>query len=188
MANGSIEFEAQFARLTRKLHLLEGAAQRKIARKGAREALRPTLTAARANAPVRSGRLRRSVKIRTLKRNRGGRIGARVTTGDKTGDYGGKTYYGAFVEYGHKVGRRSRGVRAAESLDRRGELTVRSARNLRRRQKALSRAYGARRSDARATVAGQRFLLRAAKDTKQQAQTIFSRYVAAEIKREMQTA
>lgn len=78
--------------------------QRKYARKAAREAMRPVLQAAKAKAPVRTGRLRKGIRLRALKaRRRGAVIGAVVIT-DTRQKMGippeDKGYYPAHVELG----------------------------------------------------------------------------------------
>jgi HK97 gp10 family phage protein len=55
-------------------------------------------------APVDSGALRQSIKVRSLKRKKG-RIGAMVTM--RADSFKGDTFYAGFVEYGHKVGKRA---------------------------------------------------------------------------------
>ncbi len=49
-------------------------------------------------APVKTGMLKRSLKVRSIKRNRGGRVGVNVISSFK----GGNQYYGTFLEYGTK--------------------------------------------------------------------------------------
>lgn len=92
------------AELNKKLAALTGPEAKKVIRKAAREALRPVLRHARANAPKRTRRLEKSLKIRALKRSRS-RIGAKVQTA--AGDFKGKTFYGAFQEYDHRRGKRT---------------------------------------------------------------------------------
>ena len=86
-------------RLNRKLQRLKATDAKKAVRESARIALKDIAFAARQNAPVDSGKLQRSIKVRSLKRSRS-KVGARVTTGTQTTDFSGETYYGAFLEYG----------------------------------------------------------------------------------------
>jgi len=53
------------------------------------------------------GTLRKSIKVRMS--SRGGNVRAFVGTGSKDNLYSGKTFYGGFVEFGHKLGRRKLG-------------------------------------------------------------------------------
>lgn len=165
-------------RLLRRLNALEGKVQRKVVKKAAREAGRPMLAAARKNAPRRSGKLSKSIKLRTYRRKRTNIVGARITTGSKTGDFDGDTYYGAFVEYGHKIGKRSRAV----ARHQRRQSRFRRLRPLRadatawqhkRRAVVLRRAKRAAPTDNRGDVAPREFMKRAAAETKGQAARIF---------------
>lgn len=72
-----------------------------------RAAAAPILAQAKANAPARTGALRSSLKIRKAT-SRQGRI--RIIVSTSAGDFQGKQYYGAFVEYGHRVGSRKLGA------------------------------------------------------------------------------
>jgi len=86
--------------LDKKLSTLEGKVRNKIARKAIRKAAKPVLDAAKANVPVESGKLRKSLTIRALRKSSKNkfRVGARVTTRD--GLFSGETFYGGFVEFG----------------------------------------------------------------------------------------
>ena len=89
--------------LTRKLHRLEIAVQRKIVRHALREGARPVLAAAQQNCPVQTGRLKASLKLRALKAKRGN-FGVQVATGmrDELGIAADDpNYYPMSVEYGH---------------------------------------------------------------------------------------
>lgn len=78
--------------------------QRKILRTASRAAAKPVLSAARANAPLRTGRLKSSLKVRAIPKSRV-RVGIRVATG--AGWFKGKEFYGAFQEFGWKTGSRN---------------------------------------------------------------------------------
>lgn len=92
--------------LNRKLAALTNQQAREAIKKAARPALKPCLQTARRVAPKRSGKLRRSIKIRAIARSRS-RIGARVTTSASDNVYSGKTFYGGFQEWGWRVGKRT---------------------------------------------------------------------------------
>jgi len=89
--------------LNRRLKALATNLGKKIVRKAARPAMKPIHAAAKANAPRRTGLLQKSIKIRAQARSRKW-FGVRVTIGK--GDYKGKTFYGAFQEYGWKTGKK----------------------------------------------------------------------------------
>ena len=98
--------------LNRKLSALTGPQQKKVVRSALRPALKPVQQKAKqvAKSFKDTGLLARSIKIRSNKRSRRS-IGARVTSGTQTTDFGGKAYYGAFQEYGWKSGKRGSGNR-----------------------------------------------------------------------------
>lgn len=99
--------------ILRRLVTLPVKLQRKVIRQASRKAAKPVRARARALAPVRTGRLRRSIKLRSIRRNRRGRIGVNVLTGtrEELGITAGG-YYPAAQEYGWRSGgRRVSGVR-----------------------------------------------------------------------------
>lgn len=172
--------------LNRKLGELSSKQAKEAIRKAARPALQPTLAAARANAPKRSGRLQRSIKIRAIKRSRS-RIGARVTTAKSDNQFSGKTFYAAFQEWGWKTGSRRgelnavarrianqlrRESRSAKGLKRRGS-------DFRARQENYFASEGARRASKqkisiRRQIPAKELLRRAARSTKSQALKLYS--------------
>jgi HK97 gp10 family phage protein len=85
---------------------LERKMQNKIIRKGLRAGGKVWRDAARGEAPTRSGKTRRAIKVRAGKRTKDS-ISVSVGISDK--DYSGEAFYAAFVLYGHRVGRRSLG-------------------------------------------------------------------------------
>ena len=95
--SGSVELRGA-KELNDILEQLPAALAKGILRKAMREAARPILKRAKENCPVDSGELRRSLKIRAIKRNSAGRVGVVVST-DK-GFFKGDTFYGAFLEFG----------------------------------------------------------------------------------------
>lgn len=83
------------------LDKLESAVAKKILRKALRAGATLPLKAAKTNAPVRTGALRRSLKVRAG-RSRKGVIHVVMGTGKKW--FVGPMYYSAFVVMGHKQG------------------------------------------------------------------------------------
>ena len=142
-------------RLNTKLLALTTAQSKAAIRSAARPALKPTLDAARALCPVREGKLRRSIKIRAIRRSRT-RVGMRVTTSKSDNAFTGKTYYGGFINWGWKVGKRRR-------------ISLRRSR----------RDTGA---DTRKKIAGTRFMNRAAQRTRYTALRLYSRGIVAYIR------
>ena len=95
--------------LDAKLKELKGPKAKEAVRKSTREALRPVADQVKATAPRRTGRLSRSVKVRSLKRSRV-RVGSRVTVSGTASNFKGRGFYGGFIEFGWKAGRRVRNV------------------------------------------------------------------------------
>lgn len=82
------------------LESLGPAMEKKILRSAMREAAKPILDDAKRRAPVLTGQLRKSLKIRAIKRNRKGQVGVVISTAK--GFFKGDEFYGAFHEFGTK--------------------------------------------------------------------------------------
>ena len=94
-------------KLLRKLNGLEPKVRRMALRRGMRAGAKIIRNEVVRRAPKRTGDLRRNVKVRAGKRSRKGwTIEIRLS---KEGNYRGKTFYGAFGEFGTKVRRRKNG-------------------------------------------------------------------------------
>lgn len=85
---------------------LDVAVAKRIIRKGLRAGAKDVLNAARADAPQRSGAIKRNIKIRGGG-TKNGVVKLNIGVGAK--DFQGKTFYAGFVLYGHKVGSRKLG-------------------------------------------------------------------------------
>lgn len=96
---GDKRIDRMFAELPKRM-------QKKVVRQGVRAGGKVLLAAAKANAPVLSGRLRKSLKLRVSPRPRKDAYRMRVTTGTRE-ELGipsdEKSYYPAAVEYGHAI-------------------------------------------------------------------------------------
>jgi HK97 gp10 family phage protein len=87
--------------LDRALKGLEPKVRRKVISRAIRTALKVVKAAVEAAAPVgESGNLRRSVVVRAVKGRKRGVIALEVRIGE--GNFKGKTYYAAFIEFGTK--------------------------------------------------------------------------------------
>lgn len=84
--------------LVRKLQTLKKTQSKKAIRKGSRAGCKLVQAEAKANVPVRTGALRKEIKVRALGRKAKKWTGTQVTTKVE----GGPTYYGGFVELGTK--------------------------------------------------------------------------------------
>ena len=93
-------------RLDRKLRMLPTRLAKKGIRQGLRAGAKIVHAQAVANAPVDTELLKKSLKVRAIKRRRGS-IGVAVQT--KDGNFKGETFYGAFQELGWKHGSRKLG-------------------------------------------------------------------------------
>lgn len=96
---GDKQLDAIFAGLPMKV-------QKQVLRPALRSAAKIVHAAAKNNAPVKTGALRRSLKVRAGKRTRKNLVRAVVQTGASDNLFKGKTYYGAFQEFGWKSGKR----------------------------------------------------------------------------------
>lgn len=144
--------------LNRKLQELKGPKQKAAIRKASREALRPVAEQVKSTAPKRTGRLARSAKVRSLTRSRS-RVGSRVTVSGTGSNFKGKTFYGGFIEYGWKAGRR---VRNADLGAARGA-----------KRTADQRAEAERRNNARRQIKGTEWMKKAAQAKRQMALGIY---------------
>jgi HK97 gp10 family phage protein len=86
------------AALARKLKALGPKIAKKVCRKALRAGAKIILQEAKNRVPVRTGKLKKSLKVRAQKRKRKDSIGVTVQTND--GNFTGETYYGGPVEFG----------------------------------------------------------------------------------------
>ena len=89
-------------KLIRKFKTLEAKTQKKFVRKALRAAGKPVLAAAKQKVPVREGKLKKSLKLRAIKRSRTG-VGVLIKTGNREElgiKPGEKGFYPFSVEYG----------------------------------------------------------------------------------------
>ncbi len=181
-------------RLNAKLLALTTAQSKAAIRSAARPALKPTLDAARALCPAGKGKLRRSIKIRAIRRSRT-RVGMRLTTSKSDNAFTGKTFYGGFLEWGWKTGTRSKEAgaiarRVARTL--RGESRAAGAlgkkgSDFRVRQEAYFSRLGdlkasSTKRQSRRQIAGVHFMKRAANRTRSAALQIYARGIVAYIR------
>jgi HK97 gp10 family phage protein len=86
-----------------KLQTLGKTIARKVLRHGMRAGAKPVAETARRIAPVKSGLTKQAIKVKAIRKSRK-TFGVAVQVGE--GNYVGKTFYAAFVEFGHKTGKR----------------------------------------------------------------------------------
>ena len=110
----------QVDRIVKMLTGMPAKIRNKILRRELRNAAKKLKPSARSATPVASGKLRRSVKVRAAKRSRKG-IGVLVGYNDKP--YSGDTFYGAFLEWGYRWGKRRSAKTILRESRRRRRLT-----------------------------------------------------------------
>jgi len=86
-------------KLEKRLKSLEPKVGKGIVRGALKDAAKPLLQEAKERVPVKSGDLKKSLRVRTMKRKKG-RYGVEMAT--KDGWFKGDQYYGAFLEFGTK--------------------------------------------------------------------------------------
>lgn len=97
MALASVDIRGQRETI-RALETLSSKLQRKAISKSSRISGKILMEAAKRYAPVDTGTLKKSIKVRALKRNRRGDVGVVVGTSQR--EFVGDLFYGAMVEYG----------------------------------------------------------------------------------------
>lgn len=90
-------------KIIRGLFEIEPRMARKVVRQSLRKGLNPIQRLAKSDAPVKTGLVKKSIKIRAVKRKKD-RIAMKVTIGKD--NFVGKAFYGAFQEFGYKHGSR----------------------------------------------------------------------------------
>ncbi len=108
-----VEFKVKGLEETlRRMKQLPVKVAKKVIRQSLRDGAKKVLPAVQALAPVKSGTLKKSLKVRArLGRKRGrtkpGRV--QIQVGMQAGDYKGESFYGSFQELGWKTGSRKLG-------------------------------------------------------------------------------
>lgn len=110
---GTIRLEGD-KELLKNLQSLKKNVSTKIVRGALRMAAKGIQWTAKQNAPVDTGLLRTAIKVRATKKRKKDVIGINVITGE--GDYKGRTFYGSFIEYGHRRGKRTASIKRAQKL------------------------------------------------------------------------
>lgn len=100
-------------KLRKKLFALGPRIAKKVLRESIRPAAKLIQADAKSNVAVDTGALRKSIKVRALKRSRS-RVGMTVTTNSTDNMFKGKTFYGGFLEYGHRHGKRTNEIKRAQ--------------------------------------------------------------------------
>jgi len=113
--------QRQVNTLKRMLTGLPKKIRNKILREELRRAAKTLIAPSRTATPVRTGQLRKSVKVRSVK-SRGNKA-IQFGVGYSGKNFQGDTFYGSFLEFGWKVGKRP--SRASKALDTRKKIPAR---------------------------------------------------------------
>lgn len=89
--------------LLARLKVLPSKMPKKIFKKALRAGAKIVLAEAKKNAPVKTGALRKSLKVRA---GRAGKNRVSMLVSTRRGDFKGNEFYGAFQEFGWKAGKR----------------------------------------------------------------------------------
>ena len=109
----------QMAAINRMLLTLPKKIRNKILRQEMRKEAKALVAPSKAATPVRTGLLRKSVKVRAQKRTRSS-LGVLVGYSEKA--FTGDTFYGAFLEWGWQLGKRPSKRIAGTSADTRKKI------------------------------------------------------------------
>ena len=89
----------------------------RVAKNVLRQAIRPAAKliqgTAKSLVDVDKGNLKKSIKVRSLKRSRT-RVGMTIATSASDNLFKGKTFYGGFLEYGYRRGKRTNEIKRAQ--------------------------------------------------------------------------
>jgi hypothetical protein len=99
------------------LSTIERKFRRRTVNRGLRTAAKILRAVALPSTPRKTGMLRRALKVRRLRNVSRSTAAIALIIGKKW--FTGSTFYGAFVEWGHGIGKRSSGVRASQREARR---------------------------------------------------------------------
>lgn len=96
----------QVEAIRRMLVQLPRKVRNKVLRQELRKAAKELVAPSKAAVPVRTGKLRKSIKVRAAKKPDVKRGTLGVTVGYSNKDFSGDAFYGSFLEYGWKIGKR----------------------------------------------------------------------------------
>lgn len=150
------------AEVNRQLSVLTGPEQKKAIRKASRVSLKPMAVAMRSAAPRRTGRLSRAVKVRAMARSRV-RVGSKVSVTGNATSFAGKAFYGGFLEWGWRAGKR---VRNSDLGLAKGA-----------KRSPMMAAIARNRNNARKQIAGKHWMEAVVKQTKDECLTIYKREI-----------
>jgi HK97 gp10 family phage protein len=112
-----VSLEIDAAEVFAALKALPTKCQNQAMTKALRAGSKEILPLARRNAPVESGRLKKSLKVTTLRQRTKGVKRLDVKTSKDNSLYQGDFFYGAFQEFGWKTGKRKGGGGVRRQID-----------------------------------------------------------------------
>lgn len=178
---------SQTANLLKALKQFPGKVQRKILVQESRKAAKTYLLGQAKNAvPKQTGALRKSIKVRALKRSRV-RVGVRIGMAEK--DFTGETFYGSFLEYGWRVGKRSAEQLRAQSFFSKAKKRGEASKLGRKRSKKIEAIHSEtmRSEDKRRKIPAKYYLKKVVEQHGDNAQSGFANQVAERIESELQS-
>jgi HK97 gp10 family phage protein len=113
------------AEIKKRLDQMDQKLQKKEIRAALREGAKVVRIKMLSEAPVLSGTTRKAVKVRAGKRRKN-KISVIVGVGKDW--FKGSTFYAAFVEFGHKIGKRSGPLRTAQRREKAGGEAAKDSR------------------------------------------------------------
>lgn len=105
------------AALDRKLLNLERKTRRDLMKRGLKKGAKVLADEVRQRAPVKTGLMKSRFKVRAQKRSRKDKDGIGFNVVTSAGFYTGKAFYAGFLVFGHRLGKRSAGMRRKASSE-----------------------------------------------------------------------
>lgn len=190
---------AEWKALARKMAALGPRVRSKVGRQALRAGAHVIRAEAQRRVPVDTGVLRKSIKVRSGRTRGRGELKMLITLG-ASNLYSGDQFYGAFVEFGHRRGKRGPGVQGLQRLLRGDNLSTAidaakrgvanplgSASGRRKAAKRLEYLLKVKRgeiSDSRKQVPARPFMRGAFDAKKDEASRVINETLAAGIERE----
>src|SRR5262245_22507668 len=98
--NRFLSFDCDIKQVVRALSEFDKKLQNKILRSALRNSAKYLQKKVQEIAPVKSGKLKRSIKVRTTKKKKRGQVAFNVQTGGGDNLFVGDQFYGAFINFG----------------------------------------------------------------------------------------
>lgn len=179
MASGTFEIVGAQA-LGKQLEGLTDKLRGSVIRKALKRAADPIHRAALIKVPEKTGALADALIVTTFWNKRAGTLGATIGVSPKSAYFKKNQFYAGFVEYGHRIGKRIKGVERAINRIRRGRKSFGQQRLSEIETDALRTEFG----DTRNRVPAYPFIRPAWDENKDKAAAIIVTEIKAGIERE----